>query len=69
MSAARSKGTRWASAIVDYLKAQGWPHAELRNLSGAKVEWRRDSGMLMLAVPTESRGSPVTILEIRRRAP
>ncbi len=36
MSAAKAKGTRWASAIVDYLRAQGWPHAELRNLSGAK---------------------------------
>ena len=36
MSRERDKGTRWASTIVDYLRAQGWPHAELRNLSGAK---------------------------------
>ena len=36
MSAAKRKGTAWESAVVDYLRAQGWPHAELRNLSGAK---------------------------------
>lgn len=36
MSKERAKGTRWASAIVTYLKEQGWPYAELRNLSGAK---------------------------------
>lgn len=36
MSKERAKGTRWASAIVAYLREQGWPYAELRNLSGAK---------------------------------
>ena len=36
MSAERAKGTRWASRIVNFLRVSGWPHAELRNLSGAK---------------------------------
>lgn len=36
MSKERAKGTRWATRIVDFLRATGWPHAELRNLSGAK---------------------------------
>lgn len=36
MSAARRKGTAWESAIVDYLRANGAPHAERRALGGAK---------------------------------
>lgn len=36
MSAARSKGTRWETAIVDYLRSHGAPHAERRAPSGAK---------------------------------
>lgn len=36
MSRERAKGTRWESAIVDYLRERGWPHAERRSLNGAK---------------------------------
>lgn len=31
---ARSRGTAWNTAIVDYLIQQGWPHAERRALNG-----------------------------------
>ncbi len=34
MSRARAKGTAWETAIVDYLRAAGWPHAERRALGG-----------------------------------
>ena len=34
MSAERRKGTGWESAIVDYLREQGWLYAERRALSG-----------------------------------
>lgn len=40
--------------------------AEVRNLSGTQVEWKHEAGVLTLTVPTGSRGSPVTILEVRR---
>jgi hypothetical protein len=36
VSAARAKGTRWESAIVDFLRDNGAPHAERRSLNGAK---------------------------------
>ena len=36
MSASKSKGTRWESAIVEYLRASGVPHAERRALNGTK---------------------------------
>lgn len=36
MSASKRKGTSWESAIVDYLRASGVPHAERRALNGAK---------------------------------
>jgi hypothetical protein len=36
MSRSRAKGTSWESAIVDYLRANGVPHAERRALGGAK---------------------------------
>lgn len=36
MNAARQKGTKWASKIVDYLIAEGWPAAERRAQDGAK---------------------------------
>lgn len=36
MSASKRKGTRWESAIVDYLRNNGVPHAERRTLNGAK---------------------------------
>ena len=36
MTAARGKGTRWETAIVDYLRANGVPHAERRARNGAK---------------------------------
>src|SRR4051794_36785546 len=36
MSASRAKGTTAESAVVNYLRAQGWPHAERRALGGAK---------------------------------
>lgn len=35
-SPSKQRGTRWESAIVDYLIESGWPHAERRTLSGAK---------------------------------
>lgn len=31
----KQKGTSWESAIVDYLRAYGWPHVERRTLNGA----------------------------------
>jgi len=34
VSASRAKGTRWETAIVAYLQARGWPHAERRALHG-----------------------------------
>jgi hypothetical protein len=36
MSASKRKGTAWESAIVDYLRANGVPHAERRAQNGAK---------------------------------
>lgn len=36
MSRNRATGTRWESTIVDYLRANGAPHAERRALNGAK---------------------------------
>lgn len=36
MSRSKNKGTRWESAIVDYLRANGVPHAERRSLNGNK---------------------------------
>lgn len=36
MSASKQKGTRWESAIVDFLQAYGWPHAERRALNGIR---------------------------------
>ena len=35
MSAARRKGTAWESAIVAYLRGQGWPAVERRALGGS----------------------------------
>jgi len=34
MTASKQRGTRWETAIVDYLRARGWPHAERRALNG-----------------------------------
>jgi hypothetical protein len=34
MSASRAKGTGAETAVVNYLRAQGWPHAERRALGG-----------------------------------
>ena len=34
MSRERAKGTAWESAIVQYLRDVGWPHAERRALHG-----------------------------------
>jgi len=36
MSASKRKGTGWESAVVDYLRTHGAPHAERRALNGAK---------------------------------
>jgi hypothetical protein len=36
VSASRRKGTAWESAIVDHLRAEGWPHVERRALGGSK---------------------------------
>ena len=35
MSASKSKGTAWETAIVRFLKDRGWPNAERRALGGA----------------------------------
>ncbi|TDC52862.1 hypothetical protein E1281_18420 [Actinomadura sp. KC345] len=34
MSAAKRKGTAAETAVVNYLRTQGWPHAERRALNG-----------------------------------
>ena len=34
MSASKAKGTKWESAIVAHLRANGFPHAERRTLNG-----------------------------------
>lgn len=36
MSAQRAKGTRFESAVADFLRGAGFPHAERRALNGAK---------------------------------
>jgi hypothetical protein len=36
MSRSRAKGTAWETAIVDYLRTNGVPHAERRASNGAK---------------------------------
>lgn len=36
MNPSKDRGTRWESSIVDYLRANGVPHAERRTLNGAK---------------------------------
>lgn len=36
MTASRARGTRWETAIVDYLRANGWPYVERRARNGAK---------------------------------
>lgn len=36
MTASKRKGTTWESAIVDYLRANGVPHAERRAPNGAR---------------------------------
>ena len=35
MSASRRKGTAWESAVVEFLRDHGFPHAERRALSGS----------------------------------
>lgn len=35
MSRSKARGTAWESAIVAYLRANGFPHAERRALNGA----------------------------------
>ena len=35
MSTAKAKGTKWESAIVAHLRANGFPHSERRTLSGS----------------------------------
>jgi alpha-L-fucosidase len=40
----------------------------VRDLSGAKMPWEARAGGIRISAPPASRGSPVTILEIRRRA-
>ena len=36
MSASKRKGTAWETAVVEYLRANGVPHAERRATGGAK---------------------------------
>ena len=45
MTRARSKGTAWESAIVTFLRDQGWPNAERRPLNGAND--RRDIARIL----------------------
>lgn len=35
VNASRRKGTAWESVIVDFVRGNGWPHAERRALAGA----------------------------------
>ena len=35
MNPSKQKGTAAETAVVDYLRANGWPHAERRTLAGA----------------------------------
>ncbi|WP_423605216.1 alpha-L-fucosidase [Sphingomonas sp. MS122] len=67
------------SARSIFVHVLSWPTPELRiplqgtvgdvrNLSGGQVHWKHEGGMLTLAIPTASRGNPVTIVEIRRGA-
>lgn len=35
MNASKRKGTAWESAVVDYLRSHGQPHAERRALTGS----------------------------------
>lgn len=55
MSASRAKGTRAESALVDYLRAHGWPYAERRALGG-----NRDRGDIA--------GIPGTVIEVKNTA-
>jgi hypothetical protein len=36
MSASKAKGTRWESAIVEFLRGRGFPYAERRALAGTR---------------------------------
>lgn len=42
----KQRGTRWETAIVDYLKTKGWPFAERRALQGSA-----DRGDIILGIP------------------
>ncbi len=36
MSRSRAKGTAWETRLVEYLRDQGWPHAERRAMQGSR---------------------------------
>lgn len=55
MSANKDRGTRWESAVSDYLRGHGFIHAERRALSGA-----RDKGDLT--------GIPGVVIECKSQA-
>ena len=53
MTASRAKGTAWESKIVDYLRANGAPHAERRALGGSND--RGDiAGLLSIVIECKS---------------
>ena len=53
MSASRDRGTKWETAVVAYLQASGWPHAERRALRG-KHDRGDLSGVVGLVVEAKS---------------
>lgn len=55
MSRARAKGTTAESAVVSYLRTQGWPYAERRALAGG-----RDKG--------DVTGMPAICVEVKNSA-
>ncbi len=64
-ASAKQAGTRWESAIVDYLASRGWRHAERRAKTGAldKGRWRKSGDP---ATPEHPVGATITIQELRR---
>ena len=53
MTASRAKGTAWESKVVDYLRANGAPHAERRALGGSND--RGDiAGLLSIVIECKS---------------
>jgi hypothetical protein len=53
VSASKRKGNRWETAIVDYLRAQGWPHAE-RLIPGAQHDRGDIAGLIGLVIEAKN---------------